>query len=62
MTNEETEQFKLEIYKSIVPHVMNMQEEKIVEILKRVEKDNPELPTGFGNMLYEQILIMKYRQ
>ena len=62
MTAEEIDQFKLEIYNTIVPQVVNMQEEKIVEIIKMVEKDNPELPQGFGNMLYEQILIMKYRQ
>ena len=62
MTNEEIDQFKLEIYKSIIPHVVNMQEEKIVEVIKMVEKDNPELPKGFGNMLYEQILMMKYHQ
>jgi len=62
MTTEEIDQFKLEIYNTIVPQVVNMQEEKIVEIIKMVEKDNPELPQGFGNMLYEQILVMKYRQ
>lgn len=62
MTNEEEDQFKLEIYKSILPHVVNMQEEKIVEIIKMVEKDNPELPKGFGTMLYEQILVQKYHQ
>ena len=38
MTNEEIDQFKLEIYNTIIPHVMNMQEEKIVEIIKLVEK------------------------
>lgn len=62
MTNEEIDQFKLEIYKTIIPHVMNMQEEKIVEIIKMVEKENPTLPKGFGNMLYEQILYMKYHK
>lgn len=62
MTNEEIDQFKLEIYKTIIPHVMNMQEEKIVEIIKLVEKENPTLPQGFGNMLYEQILYMKYHK
>ena len=62
MTNEEIDQFKLEIYKTIIPHVMNMQEEKIVEIIQLVEKENPNLPQGFGNMLYEQILYMKYHK
>lgn len=62
MTNEEIDQFKLEIYNNIIPHVINMPEEKIVEIIKMVEKDNPDLPKGFGNMLYEQILVIKYRQ
>ena len=62
MTNEEIDQFKLEIYNTIVPQVINMQEEKILSIIKMVEKDNPELPQGFANMLYEQIIVMKYRQ
>lgn len=62
MTNEEIDQFKLEIYNTILPQVINLPEEKIVQIIKLVEKENPEMPAGFGNMLYEQILILKYRQ
>ncbi len=62
MTNEEIDQFKLEIYKNIIPHVVNLPEEKIVSIIKMVEEQNPDLPKGFGNMLYEQILVMKYHQ
>ncbi len=62
MTNEEIDQFKLEIYKNIIPQVVNMPEEKIVSIIKMVEEQNPDLPQGFGNMLYEQILVIKYRQ
>lgn len=62
MTVEEIDQFKMEIYKTIIPHVMNMQEEKIVEIIKMVEEQNPDLPKGFGNMLYEQILVIKYHK
>ena len=37
-----------------------MTEEKIKNIIDNVTKDNPELPKGFGNMVYEQLLIMKY--
>jgi len=59
MTQEEVLEFKVSIAKTIMPIVQNMREEQIKNIIKTVEKDNPELPQGFGNMLYEQILIMK---
>lgn len=62
MTNEEVNEFKETIAKTIMPHVMNMREEQIKNILKNVEEQNPNLPEGFSNMLYEQILIMKYNR
>lgn len=60
MTLEEQNQFKDEIAKTIMPLAVNMTEAQIRNIIDSVEKENPELPEGFGNMLYEQILIMKY--
>ena len=62
MTNEEINEFKETITKTIMPHVINMREEQIKNILKNVEEQNPNLPEGFSNMLYEQILIMKYNR
>ncbi len=59
MTQEEVQEFKVTIAKTIMPIVQNMREEQIKNIIQIVEKDNPELPKGFGNMLFEQILIMK---
>lgn len=60
MTKEEAQEFKETIAKSIIPIVKNMTEEQIRNIISIVEKEHQNLPKGFGNMLYEQIIIMKY--
>ena len=60
MTKEEIQEFKETIAKTIIPIVQNMTEEQIKNIINLVEKEHDNLPDGFGNMLYEQILIMKY--
>ncbi len=60
MTQEEIQKFKQTIVKTIIPIIQNMTEEQIKNIIQIVEKEHTELPEGFGNMLYEQILLMKY--
>lgn len=60
MTQEEIKQFKDTIANTIIPIVQNMTEEQIRDIINLVEKEHENLPEGFGNMLYEQIIIMKY--
>lgn len=60
MTQEEVQEFKETIARTIIPLVENMTEEQIKNIISVVERDNPELPNGFGNMLMEQILLMKH--
>lgn len=60
MTQEEIKEFKDTIAKTIIPIVQNMTEEQIREIINLVETEHKDLPEGFGNMLYEQIIIMKY--
>ncbi len=60
MTQEEIREFKETIAKTIIPLAQNMTEEQIKIIINNVTKDNSELPKGFGNMIYEQIMIMKY--
>ncbi|WP_321471373.1 hypothetical protein [Halarcobacter sp.] len=62
MTKEEIQEFKKTIEKTIMPIVKNMQEKQIKEIIALVEREHPELPEGYGNMLYKQILIMKYNK
>lgn len=62
MTKEEIDKFKSTIEKTIIPVVKNMTEEQIRNIIALVEKEHTELPKGFGKMLYEQILIMKYNK
>lgn len=60
MTQEEIQEFKETIARTIIPIVQNMTEEQIKNIITVVESEHKDLPEGFGNMLYEQILIMKY--
>ena len=62
MTQEEVQEFKVAIATSIMPVVQYMNEGQIKNIILDVEKNTPELPKGFSNMLYEQILIMKYNK
>ena len=59
MTNEEIEEFRNKIQETIIPMANNMKNDEIKDLIKHIEKENPDLPTGFGNMLYEQILILK---
>lgn len=60
MTQEEIQEFKATIARTIIPVVQNMTEEQIKSIIDVVQREHPELPEGFGSMLYEQILLMKY--
>ncbi len=60
MTQEEIQEFKETIAKNIMPLVQNMTEEQIKNTIVNVEKNNPDLPKGFGNMLFEQIMILKF--
>ncbi|WP_320034064.1 hypothetical protein ACMC56_09080 [Campylobacterota bacterium DY0563] len=62
MTQEEIKEFKKTIERTILPIVKNMPEDQIKEIIALVEREHPELPKGYGYMLYEQILIMKYNK
>ncbi|PLY11347.1 MAG: hypothetical protein ACNI28_00295 [Arcobacter sp.] len=59
MTNEEIQQFKDKIRETIMPMAENMKDEEIKDLIKHVEKENPDLPEGFSNMLFEQITMMK---
>ncbi|RXJ70183.1 hypothetical protein CRV08_01050 [Halarcobacter ebronensis] len=60
MTKEEIAQFKKTIANSIIPVVKSMTNAQIKEIITIVEREHKELPEGFGNMLYEQIMMMKH--
>lgn len=62
MTKEEIEIFKEKISETIMPAADNMTEEQIHNLIKNIEKENPDLPSGFANMVLEQILIMKYNK
>jgi len=62
MTKEEIEIFKNKITETIMPSAANMNQEQIKNLIQKIEKENPQLPTGFSNMVFEQILILKYNK
>ncbi|MGM0518261.1 MAG: hypothetical protein ACQERD_01310 [Campylobacterota bacterium] len=62
MTQEEEQEFREKIAETILPIAINMTEEQIRSIIKTVEEENPQLPQGFGNMLFQQIIVHKYNQ
>jgi hypothetical protein len=62
MTNEEINEFNEKIKETIMPLVENMKDDEIKDLIKHIEKENTELPEGFGNMLFEQILILKHKK
>ena len=62
MTTEEIQQFKQKIMETIIPLAINMTEEQIKNIIDSVERENPNLPNGFGAMLLEQIIVHKYNR
>ncbi|RXK00898.1 hypothetical protein CRU98_00170 [Arcobacter sp. CECT 8986] len=60
MTKEEEQEFIDKIKETIMPYAQNMTKEQIQSLVENVEKQNPNLPFGFGNMLLEQIHLLKY--
>lgn len=62
MTQEEEIQFKVEVVKAIMPYAKNMNHKQIKDIINLVSKENKDLPKGFANMIFEQILILKYNK
>ncbi len=61
MTSEEQAEFKEKIKETIMPIASSMTEEQIQTLVFTVESENPNLPEGFANMLYEQIILFKYK-
>lgn len=62
MTLEEEQIFIDKIKETILPIVIYMNEEEIKKIILSVEEQNENLPAGFGNMLFEQLIILKYNR
>ena len=54
--------FKDKIKKTLLPIVIYMKEEEIKKIILSVEEQNENLPEGFGDMLFEQLIILKYNR
>lgn len=57
MTKEEEKEFRQKIVETIMPVARNMTENQIRTIIQNVERDNEDLPRGFGAMLFEQIIV-----
>lgn len=62
MTFEEEKEFRQKIADTILPLAVNMTEDQIRNIIMAVEKDNNEIQSGFGAMLFEQIMVQKYNR
>lgn len=62
MTIEEEQIFIDKIKETILPIVIYMKEEEIKKIILSVEEQNENLPEGFGDMLFEQLIILKYNR
>ena len=62
MTIEEEKELRQKITDIILPIAMNMTEEQIRNIILTVEKENKDIQSGFGAMLFEQIMVQKYNR
>ena len=62
MTIEEEQIFIDKIKETLLPIVIYMNEEEIKKIILSVEEQNENLPEGFGDMLFEQLIILKYNR
>ena len=60
MTLEEEKEFRQKVIETILPVAKNMTEDQIRTIIQTVEKNNEDLPLGFGAMLFQQIIVHKY--
>ena len=62
MTIEEEQIFIDKIKETLLPIVIYMKEEEIKKIILSVEEQNENLPECFGDMLFEQLIILKYNR
>ena len=62
MTKQEEQEFRDKVTETIFPLITNMTEDQIKQIMISVENDNPDLPTGFADMLFQQIMVYKYNK
>ncbi len=62
MTKQEEQEFREKVTQTIFPLVNNMTEDQIKQIMISVENSNPELPVGFADMLFQQIMVYKYNK
>ena len=58
MTQEEIQQFKKKIEETILPNIINMNQQQITNIVR----STPDISDDFKNMLLEQLFILKEKQ
>ena len=58
MTQEEIQQFKKTIEETILPNIINMNQQQITNIVR----STPDISDDFKNMLLEQLFILKEKQ
>lgn len=59
MIKEEEVQFIQAVIDNIMPYAQNMTETQIKALIESVEQQNHNLPFGFGNMLFDEIMKIK---
>ena len=62
MTLEEEKIFIDKLKETILPVAIYLNENEIKRIIENVENSNENLSAGFGKMLYEQIISLKYNR
>lgn len=62
MTHEEQQIFIDKIKETILPVAIYLNEDEIRKIIDEVGKSNEAIPEGFGDMLFEQVMILKYNR
>ena len=62
MTIKEEQIFIDKIKETLLPIVIYMKEEEIKKIILSVEEQNENLPEVFGDILFEQLIILKYNR
>lgn len=62
MTTEEQKIFVDKINETILPIAIYLNEDEIRKIIDEVVKTNDNISESFGDMLFEQVIVLKYNR
>lgn len=62
MTTEEQKIFIDKINETILPIAIYLNEDEIRKIIDEVVKTNDNISESFGDMLFEQVIVLKYNR